>query len=174
MNPLQYAVYKGTGGQYGAVQFNFQRSHFYNGKQKDFTGDRALAVDEDGRQKLRDGWKAREGCIFMEITSTKDKNVYDWDNKIIMAMSISDMGKLLLGLNNLGETKLMHDPGAKTDQQGLVKKLLKVTLSGQGAMFLCSQSSNGENKSHSVPLSPDEVVVLRILLQQAISQALNW
>lgn len=169
LNPLQYAVYKGTGGKYGAVQFNLQRPHYYHGKQKDFYGTQALSEG-----KLQEGWKIREGCVFMEITSTKDKNVYDWDNKIILALSVSDMGKLLAGLNKLGETKIMHDPGAKTEAQGAVKKFLTVNLSEQGALFSCTQSSAGETKAHSVPLSPDEVVVLRSLLQQGIARSLNW
>lgn len=169
MNSLQYAIYKGTGGRHGAVQFNLQKPHYYQGKQKDFTGAEAL---DSG--KMREGWKIREGCVFMEITSTKDKNIYDWDNKIILALSVSDMGKLLAGLNKLGETKIMHDPGAKTDAAGAIKKYLTVTLSDKGALFYCKQSGNGEEKAHTVPLSPDEVVTLRALLQHAIVASLNW
>lgn len=166
---LQFAIYKGTGGKHGAIQFHLQKPHYYAGKQKDFTGADAL----DG-YKLRDGWKIREGCIFMEITSTTEKNVYDWNNKIILALSVADMGKLLAGLNKLGETKIMHDPGAKSSSAGETKKFLTVTLSDKGAMFHCKQSANGEDKAHSVPLSPDEVVTLRVLLQHAIVTSLNW
>lgn len=167
--PLQYSIYKGTGGKFGAIQFNFQKPHFYNQKEKDFTGAQAL---EGGRRK--EGWKEREGCIFLEITSAKDKNVYDWEKKVIMALSVHDMAKLLTGLNRAGKTEIMHDPNAKSEKQGLVKKFLNVTLSEKGALFSVTQSSGGENTSHSVPLSPDEVVALRILLEQAIVKALNW
>lgn len=169
MKPLQFAIYKGTGGKHGALQMTIQRPHYYAGKQKDFTGEHAL---DNG--KLRNGWKIREGCIFLEITSTKDKNVYDWDNKIILALSVSDMGKLLAGLNKLGETKIMHDPGAKTASAGETKKFLTVKLSDQGALFYCKQSMNGEEKAHTVPLSPDEVITLRVLLNHAIVASLNW
>ena len=41
---LQYSIYKGTGGNHGALQLNFQKPHFYNQKQKDFTGDIALEI----------------------------------------------------------------------------------------------------------------------------------
>lgn len=169
MKPLSYNIYKGTGAKFGALQLSLQHPHYYCGKQKDFTGTDAL----DGF-KLREGWKIREGCIFMEITSAKDKNVYDWDNKIILALSVADIGKLLAGLNKPGETKLMHDPGAKTQTAGETKKFLTVTLSDKGALFYCKQSANGEEKSHTVPLSPDEVVTLRVLLQHAIVTSLNW
>lgn len=171
-NSLQYAVYKGTGGKFGAVQFNFQPPHYYHGKQKDFSGREAL--DETGRKK--EGWKEREGAIFLEITSTKEgqKNVYDWENKVIMALSVNDMGKVLLGLNKLGDTEIMHDPNAKTQSAGQVKKWLNIKTSEQGALFRVSMSAGGEQRSHTVPLSPDEVVILRALLQRAVARALNW
>lgn len=166
---LQYAVYKGTGGKFGALQFNLQKPHYYKDKAKDFTGNQAL---EDG--KLKDGWKVREGCVFLEITSAKDKNVYDWDAKIVMALSVSDIGKLLLGLTKKGDVEIMHDPGAKTESQGAVKKFLNVKVSDQGALFSCTHTSSGEKRSHTVPVSPDEVVVLQRLLGSAISSSLGW
>ena len=71
-NPLQYSIYKGTGGKWGAIQFNLQPPHYYNGKQKDFVGTEAIA---EGR-RLNEGWKIREGAIFMEAAPARDKNVY--------------------------------------------------------------------------------------------------
>ena len=173
MNPMQYAVYKGTGGKFGAIQFNLQKPHFYSGKFKDYTGAEAFEV-VDGKRRLKDGWKEREGCVFLEITSAKDKNVYDWDSKIIFALSVGDMGKVLLGLGKVGETEIMHDPNAKSTDAGKVKKFLNMKLSDKGALFSVTQMSGGERVSHSVPLSPDEVVVLRQLLQAGIVTALSW
>jgi hypothetical protein len=169
MNSLQYAIYKGTGGKYGCVQFSLQKPHYYHGKQKDFSGSEAL---QDG--KLKEGWKIREGCVFMEITSAKDKNVYDWDNKVIMALSVSDIGKLLVALSKTGKTEIMHDPGAKTEHQGAVKKFLNVDVTEKGVMLSCTQTSTGEKKNHAVPVSPDEAAVLRQLLQSAVSASLGW
>lgn len=173
MDPLQYAVYKGTGGKFGAIQFNLQQPHFYAGKQKDFTGSEAFEF-VDGKRKLKEGWKLREGCIFLEITSAKDRNVYDWENKVIMALSVNDMGKLLVGLKIPGKTEIMHDPHAKTEKQNTVKKFLNCTLSEKGALFSVTQVAGGEKRSHSVPLSPDEVVILRRLLEKGITTALGW
>jgi hypothetical protein len=175
MDPLQYAVYKGTGGKFGAIQFNLQNPHFYCGKQKDFSGSEAWEF-VDGRRKLKEGWKLREGCVFLEITSTKpgQKNVYDWDNKVIMALSIGDMGKLLLGLKVPGKTEIMHDPNAKTEKANTVKKFLNCTLSEKGALFSVTKVAGGEKVSHSVPMSPDEVIVLRRLLEKGITTALGW
>ena len=176
MTPMQYAIYKGTGGNHGAVQFNFQRPHFYSDKRKDFTGDEAFEV-RDGRRALKQGWKEREGAIFMEIASTKDKNVYDWDNKIVMALSIDDMGKLLNTLITGEECKLMHDPGAKSEAAGAVKKYLNVSSPKgikEGCIVSATQMSGGDRRSHTVPVSPSEVIVLRSLLHSAIPKALNW
>lgn len=176
MNPMQYAIYKGTGGKHGAIQFNFQRPHYYNGKQKDFTGDTAFELKE-GKRQLRDGWQPREGAIFLEITSTKDKNVYDWENKVVIALSIDDMGKVLETLVTGNECKLLHDPGAKSESAGAIKKFLTVTSPKgikEGCLISCSMTSGGQTKSHMVPITASEVLVLRSLLQAAISKALNW
>jgi hypothetical protein len=128
-------------------------------------------------KREREGWEAREGAIFMEITSAKDKNVYDWENKIVMALSTNDMGKLLLTLATGNECNIMHDPGAKSDNAGAVKKYLNVTSpkgTAEGVLLCCSQSAGGQTKKHMVPLAGDEVMVLRQLLQSAVSKSLGW
>lgn len=182
MDPLQYAIYKGTGGKFGAIQFNLQAPHFYNGKRKDYDGrvgedDGAAFRLEDGKRILKDGWKQREGAIFLQITSAKDKNVYDWDNKIIMALSINDIGKVIMALLTGEKCELMHDPGAKTESQGTVKKYLTISSPkgpAVGVVISATQMAGSDKKTHTVPVTGDEVIVLKTLLQQAISRTLNW
>jgi hypothetical protein len=192
MNPMQYPIYKGTGGKFGAAQFNFQNSHFYKGKQKDFNGTEAFEV-VDGRRKLKDGWKERQGGVFVEVAPTVDKNTYDWQQKVIMALSINDLGKLLYFLktgksSNKNEREkegrptnsvvIMHDPNAKKDGAGATQKYLKLYSpngTSEGCMLTVVQVENKKKKfEHSVPLSGDELVVLATLFQSAISKALNW
>lgn len=176
MQPLQYAIYKGTGGKHGAIQFNFQPPHYYMGKQKDFTGEEALELGE-GRPHLKDGWRSRDGAVFMEITSTKGKNEYDWNNKIILALSPNDLGQILFTLVTGNECKLVHDPGAKTESQSKVKKFLNISSpkgTANGVMISVSMQAAGEKKSHTVPVSGHEVLILRTLIQEAISKALAW
>lgn len=175
MRPLQYAVYKGTGGKFGAIQLNLQEPHFYevDGKKRDFTGNEAL--DANGRPK--EGWRVREGAIFLEMTSAKGKNVYDWENKIVFALSVNDMGKLAFALLTGEEVSLMHDPNAKTQSQGTVTKSLKVSSpkgTKAGCLWTLSMTSGGQTVKHTVPLTGDEVVVVGQLLRSAISKALNW
>jgi len=178
MNPMQYAIYKGMGGNNGAVQFNFQRPHFYKEgtRLKDFTGEEAFQIIE-GRRRLRDGWKEREGAVFLEITCTKGKNVYDWDQKIILALSIEDIGKVLLTLHTGDECSIMHDPGAKTQAQGATKKYLKFSSpqgTRAGCLITATQTSGDNKRSHTVPLSGGELLVLKSLLTAVVSKALNW
>ena len=176
MNPMTYAIYKGTGGKWGCVQFRLSEPHFYKDKEKDFAGSRCFET-RDGKQCLKEGWSAREGAIFMEITSAKDNNIYDWDNKIVMALSINDIGKLLLSLATGNECSIMHDPGAKSDKAGVTKKFINmISPKGtvEGALLSVSQSDGGQTKKHTVPLAGDEVIVLRQLLQTAVSRTLSW
>jgi len=178
MNSLQYAVYKGTGGKFGAIQFNLQVPHYYKGKEKSFNGKDSSgdSIFAEG-WKLKDGWKIREGAVFLEITSAKDKNVYDWENKIILALSVTDMGKVVMGLLTGEECKIMHDPGAKSESQGAVKKYLTITSPkgpAVGVVFSATQTSGGDKRTHTVPMTGDEVIVLKNLLERAIARALNW
>lgn len=184
MNPMQYAVYKGTGGKFGAIQFNFQRPHFYSGKQKDFSGSSCFE-EVDGRRKLKEGWKEREGCVFVEIAPTVAKNKYDWTQKIIMALSINDLGKLLFfcatgkspnAREDDGMT-IMHDPHAKSDKAGGIQKYLKFSSpkgTSAGCLISATQVEGDQKRSHTVPVTGDELLVLRTLVQQAISSALSW
>lgn len=173
LNSLQYSVYKGMTGKWGAVQFNLQEPHYFRDKQKDFTGENAL--DENG--KLKDGWRIREGAVFLEITSTKDKNVYDWENKVTVALSVNDLGKVLLGLKTGEDVKIMHDPGAKSERAGAVQKYVSITSPKgtlEGCIVSVSETSGENKKSHTVPLSGDELLVLATLVQSAISRSLGW
>ncbi len=173
MNTLQYSIYKGVKGKFGAVQFNLQLPHYFREKQKDFTGQNAL--DEAG--KMKEGWRIREGAVFMEITSTKEANVYDWENKVTVALSTNDLGKVLFGLRTGNEVKLMHDPGAKSDRAGETTKTVNISSpkgTAEGCMIHVSQKTGEQVKSHTVPLSGDELLVLATLIQSAITKSLGW
>jgi hypothetical protein len=175
--PLQYAIYKGVRGNFGAVQFNFQRPHYYKAtdtKDKDYNGIKAL----DGSGKLQDGWRQREGAVFIEATSAVGNNQYDWDQKITFACSINDMGRLILALTTGDPLDLMHDPGAKTEREGDTRKHVKLFSKGNpvktGCIMTVTESSGKVEKEHKVPLSADECVVLRQLFLTACSKALDW
>jgi len=187
MLPMQWAVYKGVTGKFGAIQITPQAPHHYKGKEKSFNekdkdGESIFEV-VDGRRKLKEGWSSRDGCLFLNIASAKDKNVYDWENKIVFALSVSDMGQILyfltMGCDPKGNESLslMHDPGAKSESQGAVKKFMRLYSPkgvAKGCMVTMTQQSGGQERKHEVPLDGAEAMTLRSLLQAAIPQALNW
>lgn len=176
MRPLQYAVYKGVGGKFGAVQFSFQSPHYFHERQKDFTGTEALYTDTEGRTKMREGWGIREGAVFLEMASTVGKNQYDWEHKVVLALSVDDIGKFLNSLTFGEDLEILHDPGAGKEAQGQVKKYLNVKFvdKAMGCLLGTTRVSGGERVSHTVPISRNEIIVLRALFTAAISRALAW
>ncbi len=159
MQPLKYAVYKGIGGsKYGCVQFSLKLPRVTEKTDKGFeVGD--------------------PGCVFVECAPTTGPNVYDWNNKIIFALSVGDMGKIVSGLTGGNEVKLVHDPGAKSDQAGQVNKNLTFTAPGdKGCLFYLNENNkaNPEGKKYCVPLTNDELLIIVTLLRSAISTCLAW
>lgn len=190
MSPLQLAFYKGMGGKNGALQFNLQRPHFYvesNPKLKNYEGKfipkEWLYINP---ALTKDDLTSREGALFVEITSAVGKNVYDWEKKVVMALSIHDMGKLLAFLENSlpvkeGEipgVKIMHDPGAQSDTAGKVQKWLNVTSPNglkEGVIFNVSKrEADGNIIKHMVPLDASESKILACCLRSVIPVALAW
>lgn len=180
--PLKLAFYKGVTGKFGAIQFQLSQPHYYCPvcKRKDF--DSIIPkVCTGAKDKTHDAveMKSREGCLFMEITSAKGPNDYDWDNKIVMALSVHDMSRVLYALETTAELTLDHDPGAKTDRQGKIHKLLFISSpKGReaGFFFSVSQKDNETQKKieHRLGLSAAEVLELNVFIRAAIPRSLNW
>ena len=182
VGPLQLAFYKGITGKFGAIQFNPQLPHYYvktDSRLKNFE-DRSIKPEwlEKNPTLSESDLASREGAIFLEITSAKDKNVYDWAKKIIFALSITDIAKFSEVLEGkLAEAKLMHDPGAKSERQGKVRKHLEVVNNGEkGCMVTASEVVAGGSSPtrHTVPLSTDECLALSEAMRAFISKALGW
>jgi hypothetical protein len=175
MRSLQYQIYKGKGAKFGAAQFNLAPSHMYCElcKAKNYNGETHPNTGNACSGKMI----SREGCVFLEITSPSAPDVYDWANKIIIALSVTDLGKLLVGLRAGTEVKLLHDPGAGSDKMGQIRKTLNfVSPNGleQGGILTAGETSGDNKKQHKVPFTGDEVLVLAVLVQTAISRCMNW
>ena len=185
LEPLQLAFYKGLSGKFGAIQFSPQMPHWY------VKGNNSLK-NYDGRY-IKDEWlsehpnltkkdlTSREGAIFVDISSPKGKNLYDWDNKISMALSIVDLGKILEVLEGRKEgCSLLHDPGANTPAKGKVQKTFKMhSPKGikEGCFVTVSMvvaSSAADKLEHKVPLSGDECLVLAACIRGFLPAALGW
>lgn len=183
MPPLQFASYKGMSGSHGALQINLQKPHFYiekNPKLKNYEGKfipKEWLVANPNLTK--DDLLSREGALFIEMCSATGKNVYDWEHKIIMAMSITDMGKLLMILEgSVPEMKIMHDPGAQTETAGKIQKWLNISSPKgikEGVLFnMSKKEADGTVTKHMVPLDGGEVKVLSCAIRQVIPVALAW
>lgn len=181
--PLQLCIYKGITGKYGCIKFSPQAPYFH-------VKDNTKLRNYDGRF-IKDSWKeknpaltdndmvGREGTLFMDITSAIDRNVYDWDNKIIFALNIWDMAKILTWLETGAkeELKLMHDPNAGSANKGQVQKFVKFSSPqglGVGCTIQASQrNASGNNISHMVPVATYELVALKQVLCQCIPYCLG-
>lgn len=185
MKPLQHACYKGTGGKFGAIQWNLQDPHFYKDRLKSYSEKDVFEMVE-GKYRMKSGWKKREGCVFVEMASATGKNLYNWSESVTMALSINDLGKLLFFLvtgkssSTRDEDKtmtIMHDPHAKSDRQGQIKKYLKFTSpkgTAAGCLVTITKMDGEQRLSHMVPMSGDELLTLRTLVQQAIARSIAW
>jgi hypothetical protein len=172
--PLRLAYYKGVQGRFGAIQFNLQKPHYFCSKckKKDFV---SVLPAECCDTKM----ESREGCIFMEITTATGPNKYDWDKKIIFSMSTHDMAQVLFALETGEETKLMHDPGAKSATSGQITKNFNISSPKgikAGVMMSVSmkKADSEEAIRHTVPLSGPEARELSVFLRAALVTSLAW
>lgn len=178
IKPQQFAIYKGMSSKWGGLQFNFNPPHYYCSNNK------CRTKNYDGVKQLcscsETAMLAREGNVFVDIASATGPNVYDWENKIVMALSITDLTKLLNGLRSGTEVRLLHDPGIKTEFAGKRQKIFQFSSPKgieAGGIITISEKNDMDNKEphhHTVPLSFDEVVTLGILIQSVIPKCLGW
>lgn len=175
--PVQYAIYKGNKGKWGAAQFQIQKAHRYCTeckKKADFVQLSCMTSNCSGKLI------PREGAVFVDVASATGENIYDWTKKITFALGIVDLGKILYGMRTATEgteIKLMHDPGAQTESMGKVKKFFSLSSPkgpGEGFMLRIAEQSGDANKVHTVPMTADEATVLSTLIASAIAQVLDW
>jgi hypothetical protein len=148
---MNYAIYK----KQGAIQFDLGEPR----------------ITED---------KWREGVVFINIASATGERQYDWNSKIVFALSVDDVGKLLHFFITAGENdslNLVHDPNKNSTDEGKIVKSMNVwTREGSlGGVMMTLTSKMGEDSiKHKVGLSGHEVVVLKALFEHAIPKLLAW
>lgn len=147
--PLTYKIYKGMGGSQGCFQFNLAPA--YTSKKKD------------------------EGAVFIEAAPAVGKNKYDWDNKIIFALSANDIGMFLSGFKQ-GKFEIYHDPDAQTERRGSRAKKLSLASGEQAGTFFLSltEKSGDTRKEARISLQPQEARILNNLLESALPRILGW
>ena len=164
--PLQYKIYKGIRGQFGAMRFNLKKAW----------------SNSDIRKA--------EGVVFLEMAPTIGPNVYDWQyQKMVMALGIVDIPKIIMYLrtpahqmftdkqnSNKKNLKIYHDKGAGTPNEGKNIKTLKIDKPENANNFFFSiyQKDEDSKTTATVTVSPDEAIVIGTLLQAAIPRILAW
>lgn len=106
---------------------------------------------------------------------------YDWENKISLRLSLTDLGVFLNGFrqafditkNGGKEFELFHDPGkgsATTGQKTKVMGIRKGKEYGYQIYFRQKEKITGEDKSISVmvPVRDGDMAVLSLLMQRAV------
>lgn len=160
--PMQFGIYKGVKGNFGAIRFNLRKAY-------------------------QDTWKGKDnGCVFLEMAPASGPNVYDWDNnKIVMALNVTDISKIILYLRapnhssfsrNNGALKIFHDRDAGTANAGQNTTSLEISKpEDKNNMFVNAyQKKDGQVRRATVTIGPDEAITIGTLLQAAIPLILAW
>ncbi len=160
--PIQFALYKGVSGKFGALRLNLKKAYMDDRRDKD------------------------DGCVFLEMAPAVGPNNYDWENgKITMALGISDIPKIILFLQapghstfskSDGKLKLYHDKGAGTASKGQDTTNLTIEKPADYDNFFVSvyQKRGDSVREAKVSVSQDEAIAMGILLREAIPQILAW
>jgi len=117
--------------------------------------------------------------IFIDVSKQIGEQKFDWQNKITMKLSITDIAKMLAVLT--GKTKgakLYHDPSkgqyeSSKDTRNTVLEFNKGVQFGFN-LRASQQSTQGALDSINVPVSDDEAEVIRVLLEAAIKRIYGW
>jgi hypothetical protein len=173
MEPLTHSIYKGKTGKYGAIQFRFIRPHYkcFKCKERNYK----TYTHPDGSSNCDGNMKQKEGVVLAEITSSTGPDTYDWDNKITMALSLSDLSKIILALQKNDKCQIFHDPNMNTSLQSKIMKTFALNPGKNGGFFVqVSQKDSSGQKIHKIPLLADEVLTIRIIFTSLLSKMLAW
>lgn len=157
--PLQYKIYKGIKGKFGAIRFGLLPAYVNSGNNN-----------------------KPEGAVFVEAAPTIGVNNYDWENsKIVFALKVTDIGKILSFLKTKNESNLilLHDTGlSKGQPQGELVTILNISRPNETMKSFwvnMSQKEQGSVKNEvKIPISIDEMFVIYTLLEAAIPRILAW
>jgi hypothetical protein len=128
--------------------------------------------------------------LFLEAAK-RNGDKFDWDNKIIMKLDLTDIGKILCALEtnpaeiSNGQSSngfveladIYHDPAMKTGNRGKTSTILKVFYKQETKAFglvLSKKEAGSDVNRISIGLFPEERKNLVKLLEFALPRILNW
>ncbi|MFH0713145.1 MAG: hypothetical protein V1722_01295 [Candidatus Micrarchaeota archaeon] len=103
---------------------------------------------------------------------------FDWSTKLSFKMAVTDIAKLLVVLSGkLPTIELFHDPskGGYAVSSDTRNSTVSFSKMQTGYYFkLSTQGQDGKLNSVALPISEDEAIVLKILLEKAIEKIYGW
>jgi len=127
-------------------------------------------------------------CMFLELAKQvrpmDDKKPYDWENKIIVKLGSSDIGKILAYFHpqimyyrqTPPELALFHknDRGSKSIKLEWQEREWKGKKTYSYYLSVSSKEGSNNPVRVSVPISLDEVEILKIGFNRALEIILGW
>ena len=119
-------------------------------------------------------------CVFLEAAKQQGaEQKFDWANKIIFKLGVTDIAKILAVLEGgVEKADLFHDPSkSKLAALGNVKNTALNVQKGAGFGYylkLSIQLASGGVDAVQLALAEDEAVLLRVMLKRAIERIYNW
>lgn len=121
--------------------------------------------------------KVKTGCVLLEVAPSVSERKYDWEKKQTFGLTPMECTTLAKNARNFagdgfGSIAFFHDPDASSTKpvdKANVKKLSFTKSSKEG-----NETTFIGIKDISVPLSPDEVYHLAIMLEKAAPFIMGW
>jgi len=164
-----YTIYKGVRGKFGAFR---------------------LSPSFPTRDiPMRD----REGFVMLEMAGTIGPNRYDWENKVIFKLSLTDMAKICMFMRNPGKKynfceqnseggvthnsfQIFHDTSKASGRSGTETKNLRFTKSSNRHSVTVQMVHKRDSDTNKivVPISPEESYIIINLLDGSFGNILSW
>ncbi len=123
-------------------------------------------------------FNAEKKSVFVEAAKQTGPQAFGWSDKLTFKMAIVDMAKLLIVLSGkAANAELFHDPskGGYAISADTRNSTVSFSKMATGYYFkLSTQDQKGQVVSIAIPISEDEAMVLKILLEKAIEKSFNW
>ncbi|VVB70646.1 Whirly transcription factor [uncultured archaeon] len=117
--------------------------------------------------------------VFMEIASQKEEKAFDWEKRITMKLSVTDISKIIYCIEQRKDVQIFHDPNknefAQTKTDTAKNTSFNISVLETGFNFkIGEQGKDGTLNSKMINLSNDEAITLKILLTKAIEKIFDW
>ncbi len=135
--------------------------------------------------------RIKPGSLLIEMAKgLSGEKSYDWKNKITIALSVVELGKLGLALEGKKTSRgndedsdfvtlaeFLHDPNIGSSEARDQREVKKLNLSGKkgtDTIMMRLSTNVGQNKFISFALEPEERFVLYEIVKAAIPRTLGW